>query len=175
VAGQAPDLLAQQNLPVRFVVAGASSYLYLTTVRPREHRQGFSPPDANACKDYNVWPYGLDNLNAYARRTGVNAIKTRFAERRIAYLAGEASGKNDPAPDTSCAAQFQGADRPTRAVNYATYAGLLFGEAAAKQHNLTVIPNIGYDAAALYSSNCGMASLFGDGDCAPRSLQASDH
>ena len=163
--GQAPDLLAQQKLPVHFIVADASSYLYLNTIRPRSGRQGFSPPESDACKDYNTWPYGLEGLNGYAKRAGVNAIKTRFAMRQIAYLVGDKSGKNDPAPDTSCAALLQGADRPTRAVNYVTYTSLLFGEDATKQQSLTVVPNTTYAATALYGSKCGMTLLFGDGDC----------
>jgi len=173
--GQAPDLLAQQKLPVHFVVADASSYLYLNTIRPREKRQGFSPPDEAACKDYNIWPYGLDGLNAYAKRAGMNAIKTRFAMRQVAYLVGADAGKNDPAPDTGCAALFQGVDRPTRAVNYVTYTGLLFGEAAAKRQDLTVVPGVGYDADALYSSTCGMTLLFGDGDCTPPTLKSTEN
>jgi len=163
--GQAPDLLKDQNLPVGFIVADASSYLYITPVRPRGARQGFSPPDAAACKDYNAWPYGLDALNDYAKHAGVNAIKTRFASRQIAYLVGADSFKNDPAPDTACAATFQGKDRPARAINYVGYIGLLYGEDAGKQQNLTVIPNTSYDAAGLYGSKCGMTLLFGDGNC----------
>jgi hypothetical protein len=172
--GQAPDLLAEDKLPVRFVVADAASYLYLTNLRPRSNRQGFSPPDAGACKDFNTWPYGLDGLNAYARRAGENAIKTRFAARRVNYLVGENAAKNDPAPDNSCAAAFQGADRPLRAVNYVTYTGLLFGKGTGKNQDLTVVPNTGYDATSLYSSKCGMTLLFGDGDCTPTLLKGAD-
>ena len=173
-AGKAPDILDELKIPVRFVVADAASFLYLTTVRPQKNRQGFTPPDGEACKDYNTWPYGLDNLNAYAKRSGVNAIKTRFATRLVGYLAGENAGKADPSPDNSCAAVFQGADRPTRAINYATYTGILFGEAAGRTQNLSVEPNTGYDAAALYGSKCGMTMLFGDGDCTPASLRNTD-
>jgi pimeloyl-ACP methyl ester carboxylesterase len=163
--GQAPDLVGQDNVPVHFIVADAASYLYLTSVRPRENRQGFSPPDTAACKNYNEWPYGLDNLNAYARRAGGNAIKTRFAARQVAYLVGQDVTKSDPAPDSGCAAMFQGPDRVTRAVNFATYAHVLYGEAATQLQNLTVEPAVGYDPAALYGSKCGMTLLFGNGDC----------
>ncbi len=171
-SGQAPDLLLNDQLPVRFVVADASSYLYLTPVRPRSNRQGFSPPDIEVCKDYNQWPYGPDALNAYAKRAGVNAIKTRFATRQVAYLVGENSGKTDPAPDNGCAALQQGPDRPSRAVNYVTYIGLLYGSDTAKHQDLTVVPNTGYDPASLYGSSCGMTLLFGDGDCTPPSLKS---
>jgi hypothetical protein len=172
--GVAPDILAQQNLAVHFIVANAASYLYLNNIRPRAQRQGFSPPDDGVCKDYNQWPYGLENLNGYARHEGLNAIKTRFATRQIAYLVGENASKNDPAPDTSCAAMLQGGDRPSRAVNYTTYIGLLFGEAASAHEDLTVVPGATYDASALYASTCGMTLLFGDGDCTPAVMKAQD-
>lgn len=169
LAGKAPDILAKE-LPIRFVVANASSYLYLTTVRPRSGRQGFSPPDDGACKDFNKWPYGLDELNLYAKMAGANAMKMRFAERSIAYLVGEGVAKNDPAPDTGCAALLQGSDRPVRAMNYATYAGLMAGDAKDRAPTLMVEPGAGYDPAAVLGGKCGMALLFGDGDC---SLQGS--
>jgi hypothetical protein len=175
VAGRAPDILAAQKLPVRFIVADAGSYLYLSNLRPRSNRQGFSPPDEKACKDFNQWPYGLDGLNAYARREGVNAIKTRFAARKVNYLVGEDASRNDPAPDNGCAAMSEGADIPMRAIDYATYTGLLFGQGSGKHQDLMVVPNTGYDAAALYGSACGMTLLFGDGDCTPPLLKGAEN
>ena len=171
-AGQAPEVMGKQ-ISLRFAVLNASSYLYLTTVRPQKNRQGFAPPDDGTCKDFNQWPYGTDNLNAYAKRAGVNAIKMRFASRQVGYLVGENASKNDPAPDTSCAALLQGADRPSRAMNYDIYTGILYGEAATKKQNLLVEPNTGYDATALYGSKCGMTMLFGDGDCTPALLKSA--
>lgn len=173
-SGKAPDLVMASKIAIRFVVADASSYLYLTAVRPQSGRRGFATPEGDACKDFNNWPYGLEALNPYARRSGANAIKTSFAVRQVGYLAGENAGKNDPAPDTSCAAVLQGNDRPLRAVNYASYTGMLYGQAENKAMNLWVEPNVGYDANAVYGSKCGMTLLFGDGDCTPPTLRKSD-
>jgi hypothetical protein len=88
-------------------------------------------------------------------------------------LRGEESGKKDPAPDTSRAALYQGADRPVRAASYAAYTGILYGDAADKMRNLSLVPQAGYDAAALYGSKCGLALLFGNGDCGSPLTKAS--
>ena len=74
--GRATDILARQNVHVRFLVANASSYLYLTSLRPTNGKKlAFAPPDAATCADFNGYAYGLDKPNDYVRRIGANAIK----------------------------------------------------------------------------------------------------
>jgi hypothetical protein len=169
-AGQAPDLLEAAPMPVRFLVADASSYLYPTATRGSGGRQGFVRPDATQCPDFDVWPYGLERLNAYAKRAGGNAIKMRLPARFITYIANPPGGKTakaDAFPDLSCAAALQGADRAARAANYRIYLTVTFGELAQQTQNFAVLPKPAPDAVGFFGSACGMSVLFGNGACAP--------
>ncbi|MER2519537.1 MAG: hypothetical protein ABTQ34_02485 [Bdellovibrionales bacterium] len=175
-AGQAPDILATQGVSVRFVAANPSAYLFLTASRPRENKpattvvapkptdeapQAETPP----CPDANRWPYGLDELNAYTKKTGGNAIKLRYPTRKIGVLIGDQVTRQDPAPDTSCAAHAQGADRLARARGYAAHLQSLFSDELAGTQTFRSIPGVGYDAMGIWGSACGMTMLFGDGQC----------
>jgi hypothetical protein len=170
--GRALDTLPPSAPSVRFLVTDASSYLYLTGVRQKAGKSNFTTPDMAACTAYNDYPYGLDKLNDYARRVGPTAIKLGYAARPVTYLTGEKAALSDPLPDTSCAAMTEGSDRITRAANYNTYLHQIYGETLGPQQFITV-PKAGYDAAALYGSPCGMAMLFGNGDCAPQPISGA--
>ena len=164
--GQAPDILKGQNLPVRFLVANASSYLYLTGVRPAAGGSNFVIPDASQCRDVNNYPYGLNNLAAYARRSGGNAIRLSYPERRVMFLLSEKIA-SDPYLDTDCAATAQGKDRLARGRNYERYLMMSFGDTAQETQSFTLVPNAGYDPVSLFGSYCGLSLLFGDGNCKP--------
>lgn len=203
-AGQAPDILAAQGIPLRFVAANSSSYLFMTAARPRETKPREPKPTATTvngaaaeqenppstekdpptppaedpaaagkhppCAEANLWPYGLDGLNAYAKRTGGNAIKLRYPARKVSVLIGDHVARNDPAPDTSCAALAQGADRLSRAKAYAAHLQSLFGDELARTQTFRAIPGVGYDALGIWGSACGMTMLFGDGQCGKRMI-----
>ena len=173
VAGKAPDLLEKQGITMRFVAADASSYLYLTTLRPIAGKPGFALPDKSKCPAYDAYWYGLDNLNDYAQHTGASEIRLRYPERRVIYLAGEKVAENDPLPDVSCAARLQGPDRLARAMNYDIYLSTIFGESTATTQKFATVPRAGYDPAAIFGSSCGMDALFGDGECAPKGIKGS--
>ncbi len=167
--GQAPELLDRQHLPVRFVAANAASYLYFTAsrmvVNKENGKQSFGSPDATACPTYNLYPYGLESLNEYGRRAGVNAVKLGYVSRAVIYLVGEQAALGDRMPDGSCAALLEGPDRVSRAMNYNLYLNMIFGEAAHKLQKFITIPKAGYDPAALFGSRCGLSALFSDGEC----------
>ncbi|MDX2028357.1 MAG: hypothetical protein SFW62_06955 [Alphaproteobacteria bacterium] len=170
-SGKAIDVLDQQNIPIRFVSANASSYLYFTSMRPTAGKRGFSTPDAKACPNFNAYRYGLDNANAYIRRAGANAIKLNYPLREVFYLTGEKAAGPDILADTSCAALLEGPDRIARAANYKLYLSMLFGETAGKRQTFSSVPQAGYDPVAVFGSRCGMAALFGDGMCEPPSIR----
>jgi hypothetical protein len=164
--GMAADILNRENIDLRYVAAGASSYLYQTTLRPlqdkKENSKGFGHPDASACPDYNAYPYGLDKLNAYARRVGMNAPKTDYVTRFVTYLNTTAP---DVLPDTNCAALAEGPNSAMRSVDYQAYLGMLYGDVASHTQVFALMQDASNDAVGLYGSACGMAVLFGDGIC----------
>jgi hypothetical protein len=161
--GLASDLLDKENVKLRFVVAQAPSFLYLTANRPQGGRKGFGAVDAAICPDANTYPYGLDKLNPYARRVGANAAKTGYALRFITYLTAPGA---DSTPDLTCAAMAQGQNGTARADNYAFYLQSLYGDVASKTQNFSVNPKAKNDPVGLFGSSCGMTILFGDGLCA---------
>ncbi len=165
--GQAPDLIGVQGVVTHFVAANPSSYLYYTPMRPMAGKPGFSMPDASACAGYDAYRYGINNLNDYARRIGVNEIRLRYPSRQMVYLIGDKSGVDDRFPDTNCAAMMQGPDRFTRAKNYNLYLSTIFGDDIARNQSFSVVPNVGSEPNVLFGSRCGMSALFGDGSCAP--------
>jgi hypothetical protein len=163
--GQAPELLDKQNVSIQFVIANPSSFLFFTAQRPKPNKQGLGSPDSTLCQNYNAYPYGLEQLNDYARRSGANAIKLRYASRSITYLIGAQVAQNDPLPDNNCSALLEGADRVTRAANYNVYLHIVFGDDVDNLHQFVTIPTVGYDSAPLFSSPCGMAGLFEEASC----------
>ena len=166
-----------QNGPaLRFVLADPTSYLYLTANRPRLVKTdkkahgdaaGFALPDAAACPAYDSYPYGLQNLNNYARRRGVMTAKTDYPARTVLTLTAKAA---DPLPDASCAAQAQGADGAARAAYYRDDLQALYGDNAGQGQFFTQTAGDN-SPAALYGSPCGMIFLFGteggSQSCAP--------
>ncbi|MDD5586327.1 MAG: hypothetical protein PHY92_05140 [Alphaproteobacteria bacterium] len=163
--GQAPDILEKQFLPLRFLAANASSYLYFTGVRPASNGgPSFAMPDAAKCSGVNGYPYGLHGLNPYARRSGGNAIRLSYPGRQVMFLISEKITA-DPYLDTDCAALAQGKDRLMRGRNYERYLTMSFGESARESQSFIMVRGAGYDPVALFGSYCGLAMLFGDGSC----------
>jgi hypothetical protein len=161
--GMAADAVAKQNLDLRYVIAGANSYLYQTANRPLGGRKGFGRPDIAACPDFDAYPFGLEKLNDYARRVGANQAKTAYATRNITYLN---STMPDAMPASTCAALAQGGDSATRARNYQAYLESVYSDVAARTQTFSLAQGADNNAVGLFGSACGIAQLFGDGICA---------
>lgn len=159
----AADAIAKQNITLRFVVADTQSYIYQTPARVLGGRKGFGQPDATTCPDYNAYPYGLEKLNDYAKRGGTNAAKENYALHFITYLNAPASA---PASEQICAVKLQGDNSAARAENYRAYLQSLYSDVASRTQNFVTLKNGPNNAVTLFGSPCGMAVLFGDGQCA---------
>lgn len=162
--GQAIDVLGKQGLPVRFVVANPSSYLYFTAQRPSKAGPTFMRADSAACPKVNAYPYGLQELATYPRRIGASAIRLSYPDRHIVYLVGDRIG-SDNYLERDCAAQAQGEDRASRARHYAQHLVQSFGPESGKNQFFVLVPRVGFDPVAIWGSPCGIISLFGDGNC----------
>jgi hypothetical protein len=162
--GRAPDIIAEQKLTPRFVVAAAQSYAYLTEVRPKAGAEGFAPPSDKAqqeCPSYQDYPYGLDAPNHYSQQTAASTAKQNYPTRDVVYLYG--AQDTTAAHDQSCAAKLQGSSVKARAVSYDHYLHTLFSENLA-QH-FVALPGLGGSADKIWGSNCGLSVLFADGEC----------
>lgn len=160
--GRAPDILAQQHLPVQYVVADAQSYVYLTDARPGKAAGSFAPPkDTKACPDYQNYPYGLEAPNSYTRLTAGNVARLNYSDKQVTYLVG--GGDTVPAHDQSCGAAMQGKSVKDRATNYDIFLKSSFGDMP--KQKLLIMPGAGDDALGLLTSGCGASLLFSDGEC----------
>ena len=67
------DMQAENfSVPVRYLVANPSSYLYLETWRPVKENP------AARCPGLDKYKYGLDQLTGYAGQTGAEAIRLSY-------------------------------------------------------------------------------------------------
>ena len=161
--GRAPDILAEQKLALRFVVAGAQSYAYMTEARPRADAAGFAPPSEAALKEcaaYQDYPYGLEAPNTYAQQTSADSVRQNYPTRDVVYLYG--AQDTQPALDQNCAAKLLGSSVKARAENYERYLQSLFPDARGQR--FAALPGVnGGDK--IWGSTCGVSVLFADGDC----------
>lgn len=162
--GVAPDVLAKDRMPVRFVVANPSTLLYTTHTRPTDTGRRFTNPDMKACPKLDDYPYGLQKLPAYAKRTGINAVKMRYPKRNVVYLAGDKI-TSDNFLTRGCEAMAEGRTRTERSKNYAAFIEQSYGDGATGQQSFALVKGAGYDPLAVFGSSCGMKALFGDGQC----------
>lgn len=89
-----------------FIVANPSSYLYLDRTRP--------VAGTSACRDYNEYRYGLEDLNEYMSA----GVARDFPDRNVIYLLGNQDTKVDKYLDTGCEANLQGRNRFERGLNF---------------------------------------------------------
>jgi pimeloyl-ACP methyl ester carboxylesterase len=151
------------RVPVRYVVANPSSYLYLTPERPvRGSTHRFAVPRARGCRGYDDYKYGLRALNPYLAAVGAARVKAQFATRRVTYLlGGRDTDPHDSSLDTSCAGELQGAFRLQRGEAFFNYLGHVYGPRVYATQAERIVPGVAHDAAAMFRSPVGRRVLFG--------------
>jgi len=156
-AGQAPAAL--NGVPIDFVVANPSSYLYFEPARP-DPSDGtgarFTVPSTNC--PYDDYKYGLHNRNRYLSQLGDAQIIANYTRRHVTYLQGDADTRQDGLLDTSCAARLQGRNRFQRGTLYfdrmkARYPGA--------PHTRFVVHAVGHDHDAMFGALEARPVLFG--------------
>ena len=175
-----------QGLTLRYVIAAPGSWLYFDAQRPQPQvngqavdwtsctaqgaacRMAFEHPDEAVCPGYNRWKYGIEDLPAHltdgtGSSAGLAALRERYRQARIDYLAGELDsnakrGSAYSVLDTSCAAMLQGPFRLQRAQGYAAYDQALLQPAQPRR--LTVVPGCAHDVACVLPSPEARRVLF---------------
>jgi len=157
VLGRGGDPLGAVGVAVRYVVANPSSYVYFSADRPQGNG-GFAPFPTEACPGFDDWKYGMNALPPYAGPTPPAALEAAFVRRQVIYLWGdEDTDRDQPALDKSCAAAAQGPHRLARGQAYFAYLKARHPDLA---HRAMVVPGVGHDGDAMFSSAPGLAALF---------------
>jgi pimeloyl-ACP methyl ester carboxylesterase len=159
---------AEKNLgvPVKYVVANPSSYLYLDNVRLAagstcSERGGctgeFNPyPEGRNCTTYNQWRYGLEKRTGYAAAVSDEDLRRQLIARDVTYLLGEFDTLPVYGFDGSCPAMAQGPSRLARGLNYWNYLHTKY----AAQHRLIVVPACGHNGRCIYTADVSHPVLF---------------
>ncbi|MGV1794164.1 alpha/beta fold hydrolase [Rhizobium sp. A37_96] len=155
VVGREAQDLANTGISVRYLVANPSSYLYFDNERPA------LPADQSmaACPRATHWRYGLASAPPYVSSQNPKLLETRYAQRNVVYLLGEA----DTNPythfiDRSCAAMAQGPYRLARGLTYFDY--MKKRHPADLNQKVVEVPGVGHDDEAMFTSDCSIAVLF---------------
>ena len=154
------------GVPVRFVVANPSSYLYLGPERlpasaSCSEKGGCTAEFGNYaegrnCTTYNRWLYGLEERRGYAAGLPDDQLRTHLTRRDVVYLLGQ----NDTIPqagfDASCPAMAQGASRLARGVTYWNYVQSRYKA----EHKLVVVPLCGHNARCIFTADPALSVVF---------------
>ena len=157
VAGRQIAAVENAGIALRYVAANPSSYVYFDDYRPVAGAQ-------NGCKEFNTWKYGLRHAPPYLGSPSATALETAYISRRVTYLLGTADDDpNGPDIDRDCAAEAQGPTRLRRGANYFKY--LQSRHASGLEHRVLLVPGVAHNARRMFTSTCGIDSLFETGAC----------
>jgi hypothetical protein len=140
--GRGPDVLAQRGIPVRFIVANPSTYLYFDYA----HR----------------WRYGFEEAPAYVTDTPGQSLR-RYLGRDVSIVLGAEDRDADALLlETGAAAMAQGANRFERGINYDRYVRRRAGEEGlAVNHRLIELAGIGHAAGDVLAAAQTRQIMFG--------------
>ncbi len=157
VAGHQIAVVEKAGIAVRYVVANPSSYVYFDDSRPE-------PAIAHDCERFNAWKYGLDGTPPYLGSPDSATLETAYVSRHVTYLLGADDDDPDgPDIDKVCAAEAQGPTRLQRGANYFKY--LQSHHATGLNQRVLLVPGVAHSARKMFTSACGLDSLFETGAC----------
>jgi hypothetical protein len=139
------------TVPLRYVVANPSSYLYLESWRP------VADPGA-ACPAFDRYKFGLKGLTGYQAESGREAIRTAYPRRSVTYLLGELDTTDEHNMDKSCSAMAQGPNRLERGLAYYQRLQQTFQSV----HRLLKVPGCAHSGDCMYRSENGRKAVFGN-------------
>jgi poly(3-hydroxybutyrate) depolymerase len=146
-------------IPVRYVIANPSSYMYFDTRRP-DGREGFTLARGSIRCPVNAYKYGPEGRNDFMAGEPLAAMVQRYRRRDVVYLLGEAD--NDPSArnlDRRCPAAAQGPHRLARGKWFKAYMDRFF---APHGHRLVLVPGVAHSSNRMFRSPQGKAVVFSD-------------
>lgn len=160
------------NVPIRYIVANPSSYMYLNYKRPVSNINGnwsFGIP-APGCP-YNVYRYGTDFMQPYM--PSKETIRKQYPGRNVTYLIGteeddcaceeqpggqwDGVGSCGEYLDCGCEARWQGRNRYERAHLFYQFMDTYYPDHI---HELIEVPGVGHSSGGMMRSNEGKQLLF---------------
>jgi hypothetical protein len=153
--GLAPNRLP--GISVNFVVANPSSFVYFSSVRP-SRTGGFATPSTSACPGFDNYKYGMAKRSGYVAALTPAQAEQSYASRRVTLLTGGSDTTDNGDEDTTCEAMLEGANRAKRSANYFSYLRTIAPNAP---HDRVIIPGVGHDGDAMFTSPLAWPSLFG--------------
>ena len=136
------------GVPVKYVVANPSSYAWIDATRPATV--------ADACANYDRWPYGFQNRSGYAARLSDVDLKKQLTSRPTTYLLGEIDILPLGGFDSSCSAMRQGPTRLARGQAFGKYVDEQLGA----KHQIVVVPLCGHNARCMFTADIALPLLF---------------
>ena len=154
------------GVPVKYVVANPSSYLYLDETRLASNatcsdKGGCTGEfrffaEGRNCTTYNDWRYGMDKRTGYAADVSDEDLRRQLVARDVTYLLGEFDTLPVYGFDGSCPAMAQGPTRLARGINYWNYLKTKYSA----QHKLVVVPACGHNGRCMYTAEVSLPILF---------------
>lgn len=160
--GMTPMPTIASSYTFNFIVMNPSTYMYLDDRRPVKTENGlaFAKPDPAACPNFNDYPRGVDKLNPYAVKVGLETIKQQFLKRDIRYILGEKDvNVNDSSLDKTCEGNMQGRFRLERGQFFYEYIQSYSPEK--KIHQIAVVPDVAHDGDKMVNSKEARWHIFG--------------
>jgi pimeloyl-ACP methyl ester carboxylesterase len=136
------------GVPVSYVVANPSSYTWIDSTRPATV--------AEACPNYDRWPYGFQNRSGYAARVSDEDLRKQLASRPTTYLLGEIDILPLGGFDSSCSAMRQGPTRLARGQAFAKYVS----EQLHPKQEVVVVDLCGHNARCMFTAEKALPILF---------------
>jgi pimeloyl-ACP methyl ester carboxylesterase len=169
--GRGGDALERSGIPIRYVVANPSSYLYFSPQRPvPQSKAGFTfEIPSNTCHgEYDHWKYGLVGTPPYVQPMEAHDVEQRYVAREIFYLLGTRDNDpHHPELDRHCEAEDEGPQRFLRGEAFFAYLQSRHPELRddAGKQKLWAVPGVDHDNDRMFNSECGLAALFDAGTC----------
>lgn len=152
---------AGQTYVTRYVPMNPGSYLYFDPMRwSGSTRRALTSSEQKACSRWNNYKYGL------AKRTGQAATRTdsqaraAYAAAPASYLLGELDTEIDSSLDTSCSANWEGANRLVRGRNFFAALPQSLGTGAVGSHSLVTVPGVAHLGGSMIRSAEARPLLF---------------
>jgi len=114
-------------------------------------------PQGKKCKGYDVFKYGLKDLDDYAECRGADWARTYLPKRQIELLAGTADVLADESFDDSKEAMWQGRSRYQRAQLFDAFMDRFFSP---NHFRITPVPGVGHDHRLIYASAEARKALY---------------